>query len=104
MCSSDLLVIDSFSGVEDVMVETVQNKETALDKVTVVGKIDPTKVSDTLSQKTKKDVELVSPLPPKKDNKAAADHNKPDKKAEDKKPKEVCLSPNLRLSLSSFVL
>ena len=74
-----MLVIDSFSGVEDVKAEMV-----VVNKLTVVGKVD---------------VELISALPPKKDNKAAADDNKPDKK-----PKEVCLSANLRLSLSSFVL
>lgn len=85
LCTETTLVIDcSFSGVEDVKTEM------ALNKLTVVGKVDPTKLRDYLSQKTKKNVELVSPLPPKKDNKAAAaDDNKPEKKPDDKKPKEV---------------
>ena len=93
-----MLVIDSFSGVEDVKAEMVLNKPT------VVGKVDPSMLRDKLSQKRKRDVELISPLPPKKYNKAAADDNKPDKKPKDKKLKEVCLSANLRLSLSSFIL
>ena len=98
LCTDSTLVIDdsSFSGVEDVKAEM------ALNKLTVVGKVDPMKLRDKLSQKTKKNVELVSPLPPKKDNKAAADDNKPEKKAEDKKPKEVSLSANMRRSLSLF--
>ena len=97
LCTETTLVIDSsFSGVEDVKAEM------ALNKLTVVGKVDPMKLRDKLSQKTKKNVELVSPLPPKKDNKAAADDNKPEKKAEDKKPKEVSLSANMRRSLSLF--
>lgn len=100
LCTDSTLVIDdsSFSGVEDVKAEM------ALNKLTVVGKVDPMKLRDKLSQKTKKNVELVSPLPPKKDNKAAADDNKPEKKAEDKKPKEVSLSANMRRSLSLSLL
>ncbi|KAK9999407.1 hypothetical protein SO802_019010 [Lithocarpus litseifolius] len=86
--------VKDFEGVEDVKAEM------ALNKLTVVGKVDPTKLRDKLSQKTKKNVELVSPQPPKKDNKAAADDSKPEKKAEDKKPKEAPVTTAvLKLSL-----
>ncbi|KAL4611515.1 hypothetical protein ACB092_08G129400 [Castanea dentata] len=86
--------VKEFQGVEDVKTEM------ALNKLTVVGKVDPTKLRDKLSQKTRKNVELVSPLPPKKDNKAAADDNKPEKKPEDKKPKEAPVTTAvLKLSL-----
>ncbi|KAK7823267.1 heavy metal-associated isoprenylated plant protein 3 [Quercus suber] len=86
--------VKDFQGVEDVKAEM------ALNKLTVFGKVDPTKLRDYLSQKTKKNVELVSPLPPKKDNKAAADDSKPEKKAEEKKPKEAPVTTAvLKLSL-----
>lgn len=62
--------------------------EMSANKLTVIGKADPIKLRDKLSQKTKKKVELVSPQPSaKKENKAADD--KPEKKPDDKKPKEV---------------
>lgn len=53
-----MLVIDSFSGVEYAKVET------ELNRLTVVGKMDPTKLRDNLSRRTKKRVEIV---PPKKE-------------------------------------
>ncbi|KAF7804425.1 heavy metal-associated isoprenylated plant protein 6-like [Senna tora] len=69
-----------FEGVEDVKTDISANK------VTVFGKVDPAMVRDKLAEKTKKKVELISPLP-KKD--AAADKksdDKPEKKVEEKKP------------------
>lgn len=77
------------AGVEDVKADISNNK------LTVIGKVDPTEVRDKLAEKTKKKVELVSPQP-KKD--AGAGDKKPEeksekkadeKKTEDKKPKEV---------------
>jgi len=82
-------------GVDSVKADYTSNK------VTVVGKVDPTVVKEKVEEKTKKKVELVSPQPPKKDKDggppaaAPADAKKPEekkpdepKKAEEKKPKE----------------
>jgi hypothetical protein len=69
-------------------VETVK-AELESNKLTVVGNVDPTKLRDKLAQKAKKNVELLSPQP-KKDNKADdKSDQKPEKTADDKKPKEV---------------
>ncbi|PKI64605.1 hypothetical protein CRG98_015037 [Punica granatum] len=75
-------------------------------KLTVEGKVDPTKLRERLQEKTKKKVELVSPLPKKDkenkdDNTATTTSNKNNKnsgsgdskgqekkKADEKKPKE----------------
>lgn len=65
-------------------------------KLTVIGKVDPTKVRDKLAEKTNKNVELVS-SPPKKD--AAGDKPPPEKKpeekpkTEEKKPEEEKTKP-----------
>ena len=65
-------------------------------KLTVTGKVDPTRLRERLEYKTKKKVELLSPQP-KKDGGAGAgsggdkksDEKKPDeKKGDDKKPKQ----------------
>ncbi|KAK7337094.1 hypothetical protein VNO77_17653 [Canavalia gladiata] len=64
-----------FDGVEDVKADLSGNK------LTVIGKMDASKVRDKLVEKTKKKVELVSPQP-KKDDKP------PEKKPEEKKPEE----------------
>lgn len=66
-----------------------------LTKLTVAGKIDPVKLRDVVEQKTKRKVQLVSPLP-KKDNKEKDGggegekkaEGKPEKKPDDKKSKE----------------
>lgn len=69
-------------------------------KLTVLGKVDPTKLQEKLVEKTKKKVELVSPQPKKdaageksqekKPEEKKADGKKPDdKKPEETKPKEV---------------
>lgn len=69
-----------------------------LTKLTVAGKIDPVKLRDVVEQKTKRKVQLVSPLP-KKDNKEKDGggegekkaEGKPEKKPDDKKSKEVII-------------
>ncbi|KAA8518719.1 hypothetical protein F0562_016507 [Nyssa sinensis] len=79
-------------GVESVKADTASNK------LTVTGKVDPAKVREKVEEKIKKKVELVSPQP-KKDAGGAdkkpdeKSEKKPDdKKAEDKKPKEPPVS------------
>ena len=87
------IVVLPCEGVETVKAETEANK------LTVVGKLDPTKLRDNLANKTKKKVDLISPQP-KKDNNTTnnnkdskADNKKSDanseKKTDDKKSKEV---------------
>lgn len=75
------------SGVDKVRSETDANK------LTVVGAVDPSKIREKLQQKTKKVVDLISPLPKKENNsKDSKQENKKsdDKKQDkDKKPKEV---------------
>lgn len=68
-------------------------------KLTVEGKVDPTKLRDSLQEKTKKKVELVSPQPKKdkenrddnatKSNKDSGKGQEKKKADEEKKPKEV---------------
>ncbi|KAJ7976920.1 Heavy metal-associated isoprenylated plant protein [Quillaja saponaria] len=83
-------------GVEDVKTDMSANK------LTVIGRVDPTKIQEKLAGKTKKKVDLVSPQP-KKD---AGGDKKPDeksekksdeKKAEDKKPEESTVAMKIRL-------
>lgn len=71
------------AGVEDVKADISVNK------LTVIGKVDATKVRDKLADKIKKNVEIVS-SPTKKDATAApavAD-KPPEKKSEEKKSDE----------------
>ncbi|XP_031384092.1 heavy metal-associated isoprenylated plant protein 6-like [Punica granatum] len=89
-------VVSNFSGVGDVKIDTASNK------LTVTGKVDPAKLRQRLEDKTHKRVELVS-LQPKKDGGPAGD-KKPDekkgdekKKAEDKKPVESTAVLKIRL-------
>lgn len=75
-------------------------------KLTVVGKVDPMTLRDKLQQKFNKKVELISPQP-KKDNKGGEkSEQKPEKKSDDKKSKEVFpwLPLDMRSALSSFSL
>lgn len=71
-------------------VETVK-AESNTGKVTVSGKVDPTKLRDSLAEKIKKKVELVSPQPKKEKEKAenkdkdTETNNKAEKKTEEKK-------------------
>lgn len=74
-------------GVEAVKTESGANK------LTIIGKLDPSKLRDKLAEKTKKKVELISPQPKKETKDSKADNKKSDdkseKKADDKKAKEV---------------
>nr|XP_043609831.1 heavy metal-associated isoprenylated plant protein 6-like [Erigeron canadensis] len=69
-------------GVEAVNVDIEGNK------ITVTGKVDPSKIKEQVEKKAHKKVEIVSPQP-KKDGEKKVEDKKEDKKAEDKKPKEV---------------
>ncbi|XP_050111185.1 heavy metal-associated isoprenylated plant protein 3-like [Malus sylvestris] len=76
--------VKGFAGVETVKSESQANK------LTVVGKVDPTTLRDKLAAKTNKKVDLVSPQP-KKDNKddgGDAKKKPPEKSNDDKKTKE----------------
>lgn len=80
--------------------------DTAGNKLTVIGKVDPIKVRDKLAEKIKKNVELVSSPPTKAaavdkpppakikhDEEEEKKKKKPDeKKAEEKQPKQVRIS------------
>lgn len=67
-------------------------------KLTVIGKVDPVKLREMVEQKTKKKVELVSPVPKKEKDSDNKDKDggggekktgdKPEKKSDDKKSKE----------------
>ncbi|XAR51056.1 hypothetical protein NMG60_11005566 [Bertholletia excelsa] len=78
-----------FDGVERVKTDAENNK------LTVTGKVDPTKLKERVAEKTQKKVDIVSPQP-KKDG-VAGDKKSDDKsakksdgkKGEDKKPKEA---------------
>lgn len=68
-------------------------------KVTVIGKVDPSMLREKLEQKMKKKVELLSPAP-KKDKKSddggdKKAENKQEKKPDEKKPKEVLAVTNV---------
>ena len=98
-------------GVENVKADTSANK------LTVEGKIDPSKLRERLAERTGKKVDLISPLPKKADAKDGgggggekkadgkdgggggekksdekSEKKADDKKADDKKPKEVPVS------------
>ncbi|PQQ19652.1 heavy metal-associated isoprenylated plant protein 3-like [Prunus yedoensis var. nudiflora] len=76
--------------------ESAKSKGQA-NKLTVVGKVDPTKLRDELATKTKNEVDLVSPQP-KKDNKVNKNNandtkkKKPKKTDNDEKHKEAPLT------------
>ncbi|XP_073011500.1 heavy metal-associated isoprenylated plant protein 3-like [Typha latifolia] len=82
--------IKGFEGVEGVKAEIASGK------LTVVGKMDPWKLRERVETKTKKKVDLVSPIKPsKKDNKAPTANgdnqkppNDPQKPNDNKKPKD----------------
>ncbi|RDX99524.1 Heavy metal-associated isoprenylated plant protein 3, partial [Mucuna pruriens] len=88
-CTAKILKhLHAFQGVEKVELESDAGK------VTVIGKVDPTKVREDLAQKMKKNVELVSPQPKKekekenKDTKVSKPDNKSENKTHDKKTKD----------------
>lgn len=84
--------VKGFEGVEGIKADVGGGK------LTVVGKVDPSKLRDRVAAKTHKKVDLVSPAnPPKKDAKEKGDSKKPagekdSKKSDDKKSKEPAVS------------
>ncbi|GAV69625.1 HMA domain-containing protein [Cephalotus follicularis] len=79
-------------------VETVK-ADCGANKLTVIGKVDPSKIKAKLEEKTKKKVDIISPLP-KKDDKKPDDKSdkKPEEKKEEKKPpKESTVVLKIRL-------
>ncbi|KAJ7972360.1 Heavy metal-associated isoprenylated plant protein [Quillaja saponaria] len=93
--------VRNLDGVEDVKTDVSANK------LTVIGKVDPTKLQDKLAEKTKKKVDVVSPQPKKdaggdkksdgKSDKKSDEKKSDEKKAEDKKPKESTVVLKTRL-------
>ncbi|KAM6596683.1 heavy metal-associated isoprenylated plant protein 3 [Cannabis sativa] len=87
-CASKIgKIVKAFDGVEAAKTEFATNK------LTVIGKVDPSKLRELLAEKAKKKVDLISPQPNKKDdNNAKNDIKKkadePKKKPDEKKPKE----------------
>ncbi|KAK8621816.1 hypothetical protein V6N13_081248 [Hibiscus sabdariffa] len=82
--------IKHYEGVEDVKTDSGANK------LTVIGKIDPSKIRERLAEKTNKKVDLISPQP-KQD--AAAGDKKPEaerKPEEKKQPKESAVVLKIR--------
>lgn len=73
--------IKHFDGVESVKADCATNK------LTVLGKVDPSKIKERLEVKTKKKVELVSPQP-NKASKEGGDKKPEEKKSEEKKSDE----------------
>ncbi|XP_057457887.1 heavy metal-associated isoprenylated plant protein 3-like isoform X2 [Lotus japonicus] len=82
-CASKIVrCVRGFQGVESLTADGDAGK------LTVTGIVDPVKLRDKLAAKTKKNVELISPLPNKKD-KENQNQNQNNKKSEEKKPKEL---------------
>ncbi|XP_071734730.1 heavy metal-associated isoprenylated plant protein 6-like [Rutidosis leptorrhynchoides] len=75
--------IKKFEGVENVKTDTSGNK------LTVIGKVDPTRIKERVEYKTKKKVEIISPQP-KKDGGGEEKKKEEslEKKTDEKKPKE----------------
>ncbi|KAK1409774.1 hypothetical protein QVD17_36303 [Tagetes erecta] len=80
--------ISHFEGVESVKVDTAGNK------LTVTGNVDPTRIKERVEYKTKKKAEIISPQPKKDagagdEKKQSPPEKKTDeKKSDDNKPKE----------------
>ncbi|XP_076892389.1 heavy metal-associated isoprenylated plant protein 5-like [Bidens hawaiensis] len=76
--------VSQFEGVESVKADTAGNK------LTVTGKVDPTRVKDRVEFKTKKKAEILSPQPKKDVEKKEnlPEKKSDDKKTDDNKPKE----------------
>lgn len=85
-----MMILSFGAGVEDVKVDVGANK------ITVIGKVDPTKLRERLEEKTHKKVELVShsasPSPPSqqqpKDGGGSAEKKPESKKVDESKKKE----------------
>ncbi|XP_071706733.1 heavy metal-associated isoprenylated plant protein 6-like [Rutidosis leptorrhynchoides] len=92
--------ISKFEGVENVKTDTSGNK------LTVIGKVDPTRIKERVEYKTKKKVEIISPQPKKdgggggggggggeeKKKESPPEKKSDEKKTDEKKPKEPQLS------------
>ncbi|OAY38079.1 heavy metal-associated isoprenylated plant protein 3 [Manihot esculenta] len=78
-CASKIIKLArGLDGVENVKADP------AASKLTVIGKVDPSKIREILHQKTKKKVDIISPQPKKEDsNNKNKDENK---KSSEKKP------------------
>ncbi|KAJ0728968.1 putative heavy metal-associated isoprenylated plant protein/5/6 [Helianthus annuus] len=74
--------ISTFEGVESVRADTAGNK------LTVTGKVDPTRVKERVEFKTKKKVDILSPQPKKDGAEEKKKDTPPEKKADDKKDDE----------------
>ncbi|XP_061359442.1 heavy metal-associated isoprenylated plant protein 3-like [Gastrolobium bilobum] len=82
-CASKIIrMVRSFQGVETV--------ESNAGKLTVTGKVDPTKLRDKLAEKMKKKVEVISPQPKKEkeENKGTKTDNKSEKQTDNQKTKD----------------
>lgn len=76
-------------------VESVKRVDTDLNKLTVIGSVDPSKLRDVIEKRTKKKVEIISPKK-EKDGKNDGDgndkKNSGDKQAKnEKKSKDVSI-------------
>ncbi|XP_043703772.1 heavy metal-associated isoprenylated plant protein 3-like isoform X2 [Telopea speciosissima] len=74
--------VKGFQGVEDVKADFSSNK------LTVIGKVDPVKIRERIEQKTKKKVELISPLPKDGGKDGGGGGGDGDKKTEEKSAKK----------------
>ncbi|KAF7823350.1 heavy metal-associated isoprenylated plant protein 3 [Senna tora] len=84
-------------------VETVKT-DTDAGKLTIVGKLDPSKLRDKLAKKTKKKVDLISPQPKKENKDSKADNKKPDDKPEKKKPDAKSKEPPVTTAVLKVAL
>ncbi|KAI7738719.1 hypothetical protein M8C21_003491 [Ambrosia artemisiifolia] len=97
-------------------VESVRIGDSELNKLTVIGNLDPVKLRQKVEEKTKKKVEVISPAvkktdgdgetkkkqqkPPEKDQKPPLDEAKTAGKKDDNKPKEIPVTTGvLKVSL-----
>ncbi|XP_061356942.1 heavy metal-associated isoprenylated plant protein 3-like isoform X2 [Gastrolobium bilobum] len=70
-CASKIVrCLRGFEGVESL------NAESDTGKITITGKVDPTKLRDKLAHKMKKKVDLISPLPNKNKENNSQNNNK----------------------------
>nr|GEW12402.1 heavy metal-associated domain, HMA [Tanacetum cinerariifolium] len=75
-------VVRHFEGVESVEADATSNK------LTITGKVDPTRIKERVEFKTKKKVDLVSPQPKKDGGDDKKKDTQPEKKPDEKKPEE----------------
>ncbi|KAF8395263.1 hypothetical protein HHK36_019205 [Tetracentron sinense] len=78
--------VQGFEGVQEMKGDINTNK------LTVIGKVDPVKLRERVEKKTKKKVELISPLPKKEKDGEKKAGDKPEKETDEKKNKEPTVS------------